>query len=501
MICITIAQESRRLALADMLNAAQMGADLLEVRLDCFENEADPKELLQARRKPVMFSCRRSVDGGGWRGSEDERILLLKTAIISNADYCELEGDIADQVRRFGTCQRVVSYTNLKETPADIAEIYQDLRKYMPDVIKLTCKARTPEEAWPLVQILAKPPVPTVVIGLGRPGLMLAVLGRKIGAPWTVAALEKGMEAYPGQPTIRDLELIYHYRSITPQTKLVGVTGVGEREQLTIALLNASFAHLNLPIRCLPLQVGNIRLFRKVIEAVKLLGVVVEEEQQDALREVANVVDASAAAVTLNAGGLPVENSVDLLMAQESKQWRGCHTFSVGAAAALEQVLQARGKSLTGAVVMMAGLNATARSMARAVKERGGKLIFASRDRDLAARFSRMFGGRQIQYEAIYTTLHDVVITCTEPVAASASDDEPVTLHPGYLKPGIAVLDLTALPRKTPLVQEAEARGCAVVAPVDLLVEQVRRQVNCLTGLDVPHAPLVAVVAQLLDDE
>src|SRR5262249_25286066 len=35
MICITIAQESRTLALADMLNAVQMGADLLEVRLDC----------------------------------------------------------------------------------------------------------------------------------------------------------------------------------------------------------------------------------------------------------------------------------------------------------------------------------------------------------------------------------------------------------------------------------------------------------------------------------
>jgi 3-dehydroquinate dehydratase/shikimate dehydrogenase len=195
-----------------MLNAAQMGADLLEVRLDGFENDADPKELLQARRKPVIFSCRRTEEGGSWRGTEEDRLLLLKTAIINNADYCELEHDIADQIRRFGSCQRVVSYTNLKETPSDLPEIYEELRRKQPDVIKLTCKARTPEEAWPLVQILAKPPVPTVVVGLGRPGLMLAVLGRKINAPWTVAALEKGMEAYPGQPTIRDLETVYHYR-------------------------------------------------------------------------------------------------------------------------------------------------------------------------------------------------------------------------------------------------------------------------------------------------
>src|SRR5687768_9731095 len=99
MICVTITQESRRLALADMLNAAMMGADLLEVRLDAFDNDPDPKELLAARRKPVIFSCRRTEDGGDWKSDEAARLLLLKTAIISQPDYCELEIDVADQVR------------------------------------------------------------------------------------------------------------------------------------------------------------------------------------------------------------------------------------------------------------------------------------------------------------------------------------------------------------------------------------------------------------------
>jgi 3-dehydroquinate dehydratase/shikimate dehydrogenase len=276
MICISIAQESRRLAMADMLNAAMMGADLLEVRLDCFDNDPDPQELLSARRKPVIFSCRRPSDGGAWKGTEDARVMLLKTAIIAKPDYCELEVDIADQVRRFGPCQRVISYTNLKETPTDIVEIYDEARRKDPDIIKLTCRARTPEEAWPLVQILAKPPVPTVVVGLGRPGVMLAVLGRKIGAPFTIAALERGMEVYPGQPTINELERVYSYRSIDKQTKLVGVTGMSERSYLSTAMLNAAFAHLQLAIRCVPLQVGNVKMFRRIIEAVKLLGVVVE---------------------------------------------------------------------------------------------------------------------------------------------------------------------------------------------------------------------------------
>ena len=45
MICISIAQESRRLALADMLNAARQ-CDLLEVRLDRFGKAPDLGELL-----------------------------------------------------------------------------------------------------------------------------------------------------------------------------------------------------------------------------------------------------------------------------------------------------------------------------------------------------------------------------------------------------------------------------------------------------------------------
>src|SRR5262249_15828866 len=266
---------------------------------------------------------------------------------------------------------------------------FEEARRKDPDIIKLTCRARTPEEAWPLVQLLSKPPVPTVVVGLGRPGLMFAILGRKIGAPFTVAALERGKEAYPGQPTINDLENVYHYRSIDRQTKLVGVTGVGERSFVTTALLNAGFAHLNLPIRCLPLQVGNVKLFRKVIEAVKLLGVVVEDEQQDALREVASEVDSDAA--------------VDLLVQPEQKKWQGAHTCRPGAAAALEATLKEKARTLDGTIVMIAGITPVSRSVARVIKERGGKLIFASHSKDEAAKMCRMLGGRQVQMEAVYT--------------------------------------------------------------------------------------------------
>src|SRR5262245_48487612 len=154
--------------------------------------------------------------------------------------------DAADQIRRFPPTQRVISYTNLQETPSDIAEIYEECCKKSPDVVKLVTLARTPEEAWPLVQIVARQRVPTVVVGLGRPGLMLSILGKKIGAPWTYAALERGMEAYPGQATVHDLSEVYHYGAIDKSTRLIGVTGFGEPEYVTTAVLNGALAHLGL---------------------------------------------------------------------------------------------------------------------------------------------------------------------------------------------------------------------------------------------------------------
>src|SRR5262249_3998236 len=155
-ICISIAQESRRFALADMVNAAKQ-CDLLEVRLDRFGKSPDVGELLAAKPKPVIMSCRRPRDGGSWDGTEEERLAILRQCIVSKADYVEIEHDVADQVRPFPGCKRVISYTNLDHTPSDLAEIYTRLQSMKPDVIKLVTRAQTPEEAWPLVQILAKP--------------------------------------------------------------------------------------------------------------------------------------------------------------------------------------------------------------------------------------------------------------------------------------------------------------------------------------------------------
>jgi 3-dehydroquinate dehydratase/shikimate dehydrogenase len=491
MICISIAQGSRRLALADLLNASRQ-CDLIELRLDRFEKAPEVSELLAARRKPVIMSCRRPQDGGDWQGTEAERLALLRQCIVSKADYVEIELDVADQIRPFPPSQRVISYTNLSEMPADIAEIYNEARGKQPDVIKLTTLARTPEEAWPLVQILARSTVPTVVVGVGRASVMLAVLGKKLGAPWTYAALELGMEIYPGQPTAHALDAVYHYRAIERSTRLIGVTGFGECATATVAVLNAALAHGALPVRCWPLAMDSPRLLRKVAKAAKLAAIVMDDKNQQA-----------ALAITEDLATAAEEAQVADLLLYKKHRWRGYYTTGRAAIATLEAVLKARApsdKPLQNRMVMIAGVNAPVTGLARALQARGAAVILASRDRDRAKELAHSLSCRHVAFEAMYSTLHDVLVVCDEEKDPKARP--PATgIHPGYLKPGMVVLDLTAGVRQSALLQEAAIRGCVVVPPRQFFLDRAARQARVLTGKDIPPDVLTAALAKCVEEE
>jgi 3-dehydroquinate dehydratase/shikimate dehydrogenase len=484
MICITIAQESRRLALADMLNAAMLGADVIEVRLDRFEKDANLSELVAAKRKPVIFSCKRSDDGGQWTGTEEERLILLRSAVIAKADYVEIELDAAEQIRPFPGCQRVISYTNLHETPRDIADIYKEMLTKKPDVIKLTCKAATPEEAWPLVQLLAKPPVPTVVVGLGPLGLMLSLLGYKIGAPWTTAALEKGMEAYPGQPTINDLVDIYHYRDIGKKTRFLGVAGTDERAALAAELFNTAFAHAEQPHRVLPTPIGNLKLFKKIADAVRLQGVLLEEDFYEGLHVLATYDDSSKTPVLAGDFVFPTDEG-----------WTATNTLGPTVANALTATLNGSGETpLKGRTVMLAGVGPLTRMVAVALRAQGAALIWASKNKEAAHTMSQTFGGRQLLWDAIYTTHHDILIVGRDGPQTPEdmlADDDALPLHPGYLKSSMTVVDLTSGIRPSKFLREANSRGATIITIGQLLVEQVRTCVQQIANIDIPRQVLL----------
>ena len=487
MICISINQESRRFALVDMFNSAKQ-CDLLEIRLDRFSISPDLSELVARKPAPIIMSCRRQQDGGYWDGSEAQRLALLRQCILSEPDYVEIELDVADEIPPKPPTKRVISYhVQPGDTATDIANKYSAAQSKKPDVIKLVSSAQTPEEAWPVVQILAKPAVPTVAMGIGKSGIMLTILGKKIGAPWTYAALERGMETYPGQPTVSDLRNVYHYDKINRSTRLIGVTGFEERSYHSVAGLNAALAHLDLPARCWPMGVGSLKLFQKVVEAVKVTGIVVDHENQNVLLGLANDNHATA----------KYAQATDLIL-QKGDNWHGYFTLAQAAVAALEKSLQAKSKSdepMRGKMILIAGANGVAKTMAADLQHKGANITLASQQKEAAQDLAKMLDCRFVMQEAMYSTLHDVLIVCED----TAPDEKTKKggLHSSIFKPGQTVLDLTAEFRKTPLLREAQDRGSEIVDPRQVLLCQLELQGKMLTGKQVPSQVLVSAIPEV----
>ena len=147
MICVTIGRGRHSSLAEEWKEAAEAGVELVELRIDCLRREAGLEADLQASPDAVVFTIRRGVDGGLWRGNEDKRQQLLREAIAMGVDYVDLEMDIATKIRRFGKTKRIISYHNLKTTPVDLQDIADKCEEFDPDVVKIATSASTLAEA------------------------------------------------------------------------------------------------------------------------------------------------------------------------------------------------------------------------------------------------------------------------------------------------------------------------------------------------------------------
>jgi shikimate dehydrogenase len=269
------------------------------------------------------------------------------------------------------------------------------------------------------------------------------------------------------------------------------VTGFNELSERTVAALNAALAHLGLPARCLPLGVGSLRLFRQIMDAVKVAGVVVDAEHAAALLGMATELESAAR----QAG------AVDLLL-HKGEHWHGYNTTTQAALAALETALQSRHpgeQPVKGRQVLIVGANPLARAMACGIKERGGAPIIASHDKEAAHRIAIVAECRYIQFEALYSTMHDVLLICDheKQQARGKSPSGAGGVHVSVLKPQVTLMDLTVGLGNSELLERARLLDCTLVAPRQLLLEQLLLQLRLLTGKEVPPEVLLRV----LDEE
>lgn len=476
MLCIAVAPESRKLGKVDLLNAAPQ-CDVIEFRLDRLGKEPDITDLMSGINKPMLISCRRKQDGGAWDDTEDERMKMLRTAIISGPAYIELELDIADKIPRFGKTKRVISYTSIAKPLSNLEQIYEKAVQAKADVVKFVGPTPTLEAAWPLLAAVSKKrDVPVVGMGLDKSGLMFSLLGRKHGSPWIYGALEKGLEAYAGQQTVTELEETYHWKDIGPQTRFIAVIGLGSTETRAVKILNSAFKSLNLNIRCLPIEIGSTEKLGQMLDTLHINVILPNAKTGERVLALA----------THHEEATRISQFADLLV----KQQDGWHAFSTlwrSALRAIEVSLGAKtaeDRSLDRRNVMLIGAGGLAQSVAFGIQKRKGMMSITSSDDAAAQQMAQMFNARFVPIANMYDTLADVVLI-TEATVDRAERDK-TRLNPSYLRANMTVTDLSNIPDDTPLLDEARLRGCKVVEPAAVFREHLAALFKSITGKDLP---------------
>jgi 3-dehydroquinate dehydratase/shikimate dehydrogenase len=479
MICVSIGRGRHRHVIAEHKHFVEQGAPLVELRLDYINGRVNLRRILENRPGPVIVTCRRERDGGKWKGSEDDRIVLLRQAIAEGVEYVDLEEDVATSIPRFGKTKRIISLHNFQKTPNNLSEIHENLCGLDPDVVKIATMANSTRDNSRILRLMHEAKIPTVGLCMGEIGTPTRILAGCYGAPFTYATFHHERTLAPGQLTFREMLDVYHYDELNEETEVYGVIGDPIRHSLSPLIHNAAFREMGLNKVYLPFRVArsDLAMFLQDAKSFRLKGLSVTIPHKVA--SLTSLTKFDGAVRRVGAVNTIVFDGDDLI---------GYNTDYRAAMASLENALGglSNGTSpLKGSVALLLGAGGAAKSIAHGLRRRGCDVVIANRTAMHAEQLANEVGCRAVPWDQRHGVTADVVVNTTPVGMHPDVDESPLESH--YLKPSMLVFDAVYNPESTLLIKDARRRQCKVVTGVDMFVRQAALQFKYFTGLEAPE--------------
>jgi 3-dehydroquinate dehydratase/shikimate dehydrogenase len=477
MIAISIGRGRHRMMIAEHKHLAEQGAELVELRVDYIVRAVNLKRLLAERPCPVIVTCRREQDGGKWEKSEEERIMLLRTAIADGVDYVDLEDDIADKIPRFGKTKRIVSYHNFHETPKDLREIHERLSKLDPDVIKLATMAHNPRDNVRMLELMSESEIPTIAFCMGDMGTPSRILAARFGAPFTYATFHQERTLAPGQLSFAQMRDVYHYDKISPSTEVFAVIADPIGHSMSPIVHNAAFRALEMDRVYVPIRVPREELgeFVSYCRGFGIQGLSVTIPHKE---EILQYVDGTDRAVDhIGAANTVVIEGFDKM------------AYNTDYKAALESIDSTLGRGgsidvLTGRTALVLGAGGVAKAVAHALSTRNVATVVASRTFERAESLAAQFNGKAIEWKNRHSVQCDLLVNCT-PIGMHPHVDE-TPFGGRYLRRSMIIFDMVYNPEQTLLVKQAREVQASAITGVDMFVRQAAMQFTLFTEQEAP---------------
>ena len=398
-------------ALAEIVEAVEGGADIVELRVDFIDGldaPVDIPKMLAACAVPCIVTYRPTWEGGQYAGEEEPRLAALWAAVDAGAAYvdCELlaaerffaaaPAHLAEKARRWSKI--ILSSHNYETVPTEaaLAETHARCVAGGADIVKIAAMVTDITHVARLEKLLRDAngasggAEATVVLGMGEAGQTSRLLAAKFGSFLTFGALRSGAESAPGQPTLGQLRELYRVPTQSARTKVMGVIGNPIAQSKSPALHNPSLRAADVDAAYVPFLVEDLGAFlaSPLFGGDDFVGFSVTIPHKERALELCDDVDPVAAKI----------GAVNTLVKREDGTLKGYNTDYAAAIGAIERAMGGRGEGdgdgastspLKGKTVVVVGAGGAGRGLAVGAAFEGANVVVVNRGFERAEALAR----------------------------------------------------------------------------------------------------------------
>lgn len=471
-VCAVIAEKTSDQMVRSCNQAFDLGADLVELRIDFLEEEIFVEELLKNISGPTLVTIRRKIDGGLWVKDEQSRINMLQQAQKFGANAIDVEADCFQHFPPVSGCLRILSYHNFAQTPADIDVLHKAFEVKRPELVKIACFANNNSDSVRILNLYKRANIPLIAFCMGSIGFPSRVLALIKNSPWMYANFSDNLVNAPGIPIFKDFISVYDIKSLSNQTNVFGVMGDPIGHSLSPAIHNASYKVLGYDGVYLPFHISASDFLTSIegYQSIPVMGFSVTIPHKE-----------KAFSFSTTSSDLVKQIGAANTLVKTSNGFHAENTDATGVIAAIKNKL---GETLDKREALILGAGGVARAAVFALKKAGCIVKVCNRSAERAEVLASEAGVGVVSWNQRHDFKSGLLVNCTSVGMHPNENDSPWDSN-CFTENHIA-FDTVYNPIETRFLRDAAQAKAIVIDGIEMFVYQAAAQFNLFTSFNAP---------------
>jgi 3-dehydroquinate dehydratase/shikimate dehydrogenase len=410
-----------------------------------------------------MFTVRRNDQGGAFHGSEKERLELLGELCALQPAYLDLEYDVPIDFRKklfeaFSKVSFLSSYHDFSQTPQDIEAIFNKIKTPYAHIYKMAFAAKSSCDALRLLEFMQSHRGKEKIIGtcMEEDGKTARILAPIFGSVLNYASIVEGHASAPGQMTAKELQEIYRFRELNPQTQIYAVIADPVDKSLGHLIHNAVFAEAKINAVYLRIRVRaqELAAFFALMLKLPFRGLSVTMPHKESMIPLLSQITIETRII----------GACNIIQIKEGITI-GYNTDGIGALNAIEQYGLVFGKH-----IVFIGAGGAAKALIFEAAQRGAFVSIINRTPEKAIEIANMIKGRGGGFDLFPEVCkqgYDAIVNC---IPESDLVDEK------WILPEKIAMDIVYVPKNTSFLIKAAQKKCRIIYGYEMFVRQALEQ-------------------------